>query len=169
MARKQYGVPIEVEDSKSELEVTKWSDTGGGWCIFGAAWMFGMGNGESFGVALGSMWPADCGGITLPAYFHSFASTSTSADDCKVMECITGRCTVLVFVLLCICRIQPPLNVLTSRRSVGLPFKYLRLYLFNISIAYFRTKARARTEELTSSCRSKGSAMSMANRKAQRS
>jgi len=34
--------------------------------------------------------PVSRGGITLPAYFHSFVSTSTSADDCKVMECITG-------------------------------------------------------------------------------
>lgn len=105
MARKQYGVAIEVEDSKSELEVTKWSDKervrkeG----IFGASRMFGMVNGESFGVALGSMWPADCGGITMPAYFHSFASTSTSADDCKVMECITGCRTAVLYLYLYFC------------------------------------------------------------------
>jgi len=69
MARKQYGVAVEVEDSKRGVGDGRWK-----W-----EWQWEWQSG-----------PVSRGGITLPAYFHSFVSTSTSADDCKVMECITG-------------------------------------------------------------------------------
>lgn len=48
----------------------------------------------------------------------------------------------LVYLLLCISITSNTTAFECSALSLLLPLKYLRLYLFNISIAYFRTKAR---------------------------
>lgn len=130
MARKQYGVLVEVEVAKRAVGVGRWKWV---WRIWGL--------GAPLAVA-----ESRC----LHIFIHS-VQRQRLPTTAKLWNALRDGCVLRILVVL------PPmyLHFCVSGGSnsawlctllvcpVGLPFKYLRLYLFNISIAYFRTKARA--------------------------